>query len=157
MMDRRDLFRILAAAAASGANAAPDDYKPRFFSPREYEVVDQLTELLIPADSESPGAHAAGVPCYIDTVLFHADSKTQAVWKTGLASLGDRRDYPALVAEMSASEHGVSSEPGHFFGMLKAIAIPAFALSDIGMRYLGYAGDRMRDEFPGCTHPEHRS
>jgi hypothetical protein len=42
-----------------------------------------------------------------------------------------------------------------FFVRLKNAAVDAYVLSDVGMReYLGYKGDAMLVEFPGCRdHP----
>ena len=76
-MDRRELFKILGAGLAANRLAAqhhdPDSsepvdiasYQPRFLSPIQYQTVDRLCELLIPADEMGPGAHQAGVPFYI--------------------------------------------------------------------------------------------
>src|SRR5262245_26243011 len=44
----------------------------RFFTPDEFAMVDELSELIIPADEHSPGARAAKVAEYIDGRL--ADS-----------------------------------------------------------------------------------
>src|SRR5262249_32603109 len=40
-----------------------------FFTPAEFEMVDELSELIIPADEHSPGARAAKVAEYIDRRL----------------------------------------------------------------------------------------
>src|SRR5437870_7552765 len=58
-------------------------YQPRFFSRGQYETVDRLCELIIPADDMGPGAHQAGVPFYIDTVL-HYTAADQQSWLLGL-------------------------------------------------------------------------
>jgi hypothetical protein len=77
-MERRELFRVLAATTVTSASAQHAhstrkskavDYKPRFFSTAEYEALDGLCETIIPADEESGGAHEAGVSMYIDTLL----------------------------------------------------------------------------------------
>ena len=39
---------------------------PLFFTKEEFALVDELTELIIPADDHSPGAKAALVASYID-------------------------------------------------------------------------------------------
>ena len=44
----------------------------RFFTPEEFAAVDELTEMIIPADEKSPGAKAAMVAGFIDGYL--ADS-----------------------------------------------------------------------------------
>ena len=37
-----------------------------FFTPEELALVDELSEMIIPADAHSPGARAARVAAYID-------------------------------------------------------------------------------------------
>ena len=48
-MHRRDLIKLSAGAALVAKAAAPH----RFFTEAEYQVVDQLTEMIIPADDKS--------------------------------------------------------------------------------------------------------
>lgn len=45
---------------------------PLFFTKQEFALVDELTELIIPADDHSPGARAAQVAGYIDFRLSEA-------------------------------------------------------------------------------------
>jgi len=184
-MHRRELFKILAAGAmlegpapaqhghSDGAAADPHSaYRPRFFSEPEYRAIDGLTDVIIPSDDQSPGAHVAGVVFYIDTVLHYADSPTQAAWRTGMTALEaaaqdrfgapaaqcNRFQYEELIAVMARHESGPATELDRFFVRLKQLAIDGYFLSDIGRRdYLGYRGDTVLAEFPGCTHPEHRS
>ncbi len=67
-LNRRELIQLLSAAALSAPLAlpAPDPGAPLYFSKDEYALLDTLTELIIPADDHSPGAHDAGVAAYID-------------------------------------------------------------------------------------------
>ena len=46
---------------ASSATFISDDKVVRFFTPQEFAMVDELTELIIPTDAHSPGARAAQV------------------------------------------------------------------------------------------------
>jgi hypothetical protein len=184
-MHRRELFRILAAGAMlegsalaqhghpDGASTDPQSaYRPRFFSEPEYRAIDGLTDVIIPSDDQSPGAHVAGVAFYIDTVLHYADSPTQAAWRTGITALEsaaqdrfgtpvvqcNRSQYEELVAAIVRHESEPATELDRFFVRLKQITIDGYFLSDIGRRdYLGYRGDTVLAEFPGCTHPEHQS
>ena len=184
-MHRRELFRILAAGAVlempalaqhdhpAGAAADPHStYRPRFFSEPEYRAIDALTDIIIPSDDQSPGAHVAGVAFYIDTVLHYADAPTQAAWRTGMTALEaatqdrfgtpaawcNRSQYEELIAAMARNESEPATELDRFFVRLKQITIDGYFFSDIGRRdYLGYRGDTVLAEFPGCTHPEHQS
>jgi gluconate 2-dehydrogenase gamma chain len=54
------------ALAASQASKEP--YKPLFFSPEQFRLVEHLAEMIIPAD-ETPGAKQAGVAEFIDFML----------------------------------------------------------------------------------------
>jgi hypothetical protein len=103
MIERRELFKILGAATViarceavaqhlHGASAAPSsfaNYKPRFFNEQQYRVIDALAEIIIPADDQSPGAHAAGVQFYIDTLLLFSGAETKGRWKSGLTSINE--------------------------------------------------------------------
>ena len=170
MMDRRELFPVLAAAAAA-APASPQEAKPRFFTPEEYETLGLLCDAILPPDSGSPGARQAGVPWFIDTVLFYGDEAARAPWKLGLRVVeeaarsrfgrgvphcsGDQRDQ--LMALMARNEDKPSGELERFFAPLKRMAVEAYCYSEAGRReYLGYRGDVAMGEFRGCTHKEHQ-
>ena len=109
---RRDLLKLAAAAAATpllprgvveaaaassaaapAAVAAGTAAAGRFFSAPEMALLDELVEMIIPADSHSGGARAAGVAGYIDGRLAQYDpaipplKEDRERWKSGLASL----------------------------------------------------------------------
>ncbi len=89
-LNRRDLLKLLSAATFSAplALAAPQPGAPLFFTKDEFLLLDTLTELVIPADDHSPGAHGAGVAAYIDKNVaeaFMPEDKTS--WQKGLASV----------------------------------------------------------------------
>ncbi len=80
-MKRRTAIKIVALGAlapkldavgarvchpAAGAAFSTSDYELRFFTPEENELVDQLMEMIIPADHHSPGADAAQVSLFAD-------------------------------------------------------------------------------------------
>lgn len=142
-MQRRELLTILGAAAV----AAPSridiaNYKPRFFTKEEYELVDRLTDLLIPNDG-SPGARDAGVKYFLDTVLFHGEEALQRQWREGLAAIAARpgEDGETLMQRFS-------QQP--FFRPFKMLTVDAFAMSPAGQQFFGYKGNTAIDEFPGC-------
>jgi hypothetical protein len=183
-MERRELFKILAAGAAAARKAAgqhqhtsssaPDiaSYQPRFFSQIEYQMVGRLCDIVIPSDAQSPGAREAGVAFYIDTVLHYGDRASERPWRSGLTAVDrearakfwkafmecSRGEQEQIVALMARNELAPESELDRFFVTLKRAAVDAYVLSDVGMRqYLGYQGDAVLSEFPGCTHPEHQT
>src|SRR5207249_9801174 len=47
----------------------------KFLTAAEYALLDELTELIIPADDHSPGARAAAVAAYIDGRLAESRSE----------------------------------------------------------------------------------
>jgi len=184
MIERRELFKVLGATLLAthqgsaqhdhGLPAAVnvEDYAPRFFSDTQYRTIDRLTEILIPSDDQSPGAHAAGVRFYIDTVLHHADTGTQQKWQRGLAAVDESarasfnktfgecavQEQEQVVAAMARNEQDPSTELELFFGLLKEVTVEAYSVSEIGMtQYFGYKGNTAIKEFPGCKHPEHQS
>lgn len=171
-MQRRDVFRILTATALAGRRAVAQhtDAAPRFFTREQYETVDCLCEMLLPADQDGPGGREAGVAGFIDTVLHHADERTRELWRSGLQAVDDaaRGEFgrPLLECEpsqqtrimeaMAENEDRPATALQHFFGLLKRTAIQGFASSDAGRGYFGYRGDTAIADFPGCTHPEHQ-
>jgi gluconate 2-dehydrogenase gamma chain len=88
-VERREILRYIGIAAVAGsfsgfsqwAFACPQDhpqstptpsrsdsYKPLFFSPQHYRIVEHLAEMIIPED-DSPGAKRAGVAEFIDFMV----------------------------------------------------------------------------------------
>ena len=56
------------AAAGSVTQTSAGPYKPLFFSPQQYRMVEHLAEIIIPAD-DAPGAKEAGVAEFIDFMV----------------------------------------------------------------------------------------
>src|ERR1700736_2872761 len=82
LMDRRELIKIAGAAALTARVAHG---APRFFTPEEFALADELTEMIIPSDEHSPGARAAGVAAYIDARLAESLEPEQGqTWRDGL-------------------------------------------------------------------------
>ena len=180
-MERRDLFRILAAGSTanslasaqhahgnkSGSTAA--EYEPRFFTPTEYRSLDAVCETILPADETSGGAHQAGVAMYIDTVVLHGDAAIQRMWREGLAAIQQfctrtlQSDFVSLEAEarheamasLLKDEQSPNTDLDRFMVVLKSMAIDAYSASEVGLKHFGYRGNRAVRDFPGCRHPEH--
>lgn len=90
--ERRDILRFIGIASVAGtfpgfskwafacaqnhqhatdrsvAQTSAGPYKPLFFSPQQYRMVEHLAEIIIPAD-DAPGAKEAGVAEFIDFML----------------------------------------------------------------------------------------
>lgn len=106
-LTRRDALKLTAAAAATpllpqagaaaqtAARAGSPSALPagRFFTAPEMALLDELVEMIIPADAHSGGARAAGVAGYIDTRLATYDpaipdlAADRGRWKAGLAAV----------------------------------------------------------------------
>src|SRR3954465_16026235 len=88
-VNRRELMKWLSAAPfAPLALPASDPTAPLYFSKDEYQLLDTLTEIIIPTDDHSPGAHDAGVAKLIDKSVAEAflpEEKTS--WRKGLAGV----------------------------------------------------------------------
>ena len=77
--------------APAGDGPAARIYRPLFFSPSQYELIEHLAELIIPAD-DTPGARQAGVGEFIDFMVAnrvpisgsaHQDSPTDSAMAFG--------------------------------------------------------------------------
>lgn len=182
-MDRRNVLKVLAALPLapeaglcqhSGHNQLPVDlalYKPRFFTSDEYQLLDALCETILPADTESGGAHDAGVAFYIDTKLLYSKEDVQTPWRSGLALVDqssraqfgrkfadvDNASRSQFVALLLSKEAAPESPVDHFAVRVKALTIEGYSVSEVGFQHFGYRGNTALNEFPGCNHPEHNS
>lgn len=172
-LHRRDLLKSFGAVAlGSGVLQlrAAEPGAPLFFSQPDFALLDALTEMIIPADDHSPGAHAAGVAKYIDeTVARSILPEQKTSWTKGLAGvnalsqelhgvafLQAKPDQQAAVLKrMSAHEaepthrHN-NSEAGEFWGQLKQTTAFAYYTSSIGIHQdMNYKGNVILEQFVG--------
>ena len=149
-----------AMPAGTAWSAAQDSYKLQFFTEDENALVDQLSELIIPADSHSPGAHAAQVSLFADLMIATGDEPTKTQWRNGLALIQAEAKKSSVsdgLAQAARLSETPSSEMGQFFVTLKNMTIEGYYTSEIGIHQeMGYIGNTYLAEFPGCTHPEHQ-
>ena len=152
---RRDLIKLTAGAAmAARARAAG---QPGFFTPGEYAMVEELTELVIPADAKSGGAKAARVAEYIDGRLAEAFEQTERDgWRKGLARVNaiagemhgstflecTAAQRNAVLTRMAANEREPKAAEELFFRELKSITVYGYYTSKIGIHDdMGYLGN----------------
>ncbi len=164
-INRRDLIRIGAGAtlAAPALFAAAD--APRFFTPAEFALLDELTELIIPSDEHSPGARAAQVAAYIDARAAEAfEAQDRNDWRNGLrlvdelcremhghafmeAGTGER---VAVLTRMAKNEMKPKTPAEIFFRELKRATAHAYYTSKIGIHQeMEYKGNVMLEQFVG--------
>lgn len=165
-IQRRDLIKIGAGAAlAAPAAAFAAVGGPKFFTPAEYAMLDELTEIIIPADDHSPGARAAKVAEYIDARVAEAfEAKVRDDWRQGLKLVDELstklhghafmaatpEQRVAVVTEMARHEMNLKTPAGAFFHDLKHSTAQAYYTSAIGIHQeMEYKGNVMLQEFAG--------
>jgi len=178
-IDRRQALRTLGAPAVVPLLAPfhpwvprqEGGWQPQFLQSSEVETVAQLAERIVP-ETETPGARRALVHQYIDFVLSQADAARRERFRAGLAWLDARcralfgRPFADLepgrqdemlrrLATMPSGEEAAGSS---FFADAKGLTVDGYYRSEAGMiQELRFEGRTFLAEFPGCTHPEHRS
>jgi gluconate 2-dehydrogenase gamma chain len=184
-LERREILRAMARAAAAsqfpgfhrwafacehvGAPAQDSklsSYTPRFFTLPEYQLVERLTEMILPSDG-SPGAREAGVGEFIDFMVF-SDPGIQYRFRYGLTWLNTRSEelYGKTFSGVTADEqsnilqhlaYNDHYRPGEdegrkFFKLIREYTIMGFYTSRIGLEQLDYPGLKFYSESPGCPH-----
>src|SRR5207247_8697784 len=94
-LSRREMIAATAAALvtpllqAGAVTTQPAVGVPgKFLTAVEYALLDELTELIIPADEHSPGARAALVANYIDFRLSESfEEQPKTLWREGLKQI----------------------------------------------------------------------
>jgi gluconate 2-dehydrogenase gamma chain len=188
-LDRRTVLEMLAKAAAASqfpgfsrwvfgaenpsAQQHHQTYQPMYFNPSEYQTIDILTDLIIPAD-ETPGARAAGVSEFIDFMAAHGEAEIQQPLRDGLAWLdttaknshGDvfaRLPEEHQIALLKKVAYRNQPSPGDlegqkFFQLIRRYTAMGYYTSRIGLEELDFPGLRLYTQSPACPHtndPEH--
>jgi Gluconate 2-dehydrogenase subunit 3 len=165
-LDRRQAIALLAAGVIPirllkaqhelhQIAASPGNYVPQFFQPGEYALIDQVAEMIIPADDHSPGAQAVRVADYIDLVVANSSVQTQALWRTRLTAFQSvpNATNPEEFAMLAAKADDPSTPAEHFFADMRHMTLEGYYTSEIGLRHeLGYQGGHVHGSFPGCEH-----
>ena len=167
-LERRDLLKIAAAAAYAGKLAEAQG-QTRFFSPDDFALVDELSEIIIPADEHSPGARAAAVAAYIDSRLGETlEPEKQEAWRRGLKLVNQISDQMngqpfmkatpaqrvAVVERMARNETDPQNPEEVFFSELKRATVRAYYTSKIGIHQeMEYKGNVYLKEFAGTELP----
>lgn len=174
-LTRRDAIKAGVAAtvgvsltlrdAVAAQQAATTPAARTFFTPDELALVDELSELIIPADEHSPGARAARVAAYIDSQLAEAwDEQDRTNWREGLRRLDELsrqtsgaaflRSSPeqrvGVLTRVAANEKSPTLPDDLFFVELKSRVVRAYYTSEIGIRQeMEYKGNSYLTEFVG--------
>jgi len=150
MISRRELLGAAAAAVAlpGGLKLPQLRPPPKFFTPAEFALLEELSELIIPADEQSGGARAAGVATYIDGRLAESlESDVKARWRSGLNAVNalsremHRKAFLAATTEqrvavltrMAAAEEDPKTPVERFFKDLKWWTVFGYYTSKVGI------------------------
>jgi hypothetical protein len=167
------LARQQAHSHAAQTAAAVPDWKPRILSAHQNDTVVVLTELIIP-ETDTPGAKAALVNRFVDSVLAEAEAADRDAFLRGLTWIDERSrtlyekdfiaaspaDQTTLLTRLSADGNPEKEDSIGigFFQAIKSMTINGYYSTEIGLRReLGDSGQLFLTEFQGCTHPEHQS
>ncbi len=133
---------------------AAADYQLKFFSPADNDLLDQLMELIVPADSHSGGAHAARVSLFADHMVGTGSEAGKNEWRNGLQLFKEEASKSSVadaLAHAAAGEADPRSALEHFFITLKQMTVNGYYSSVIGIHQdLEYQGNTYLSEFPGC-------
>src|SRR5207249_2547799 len=144
-------------APGAGAQVRPANYRPQFFTPDEYVVVDQLAEIIIPKD-ETPGAREAGVSEFIDFMASSDPALQQPMrdglrWLHGQAHKEKGDDFAKLSAEQQEdllrslayrNRYRPWQEAGQqFFHLIRRYTVMGYYTSRIGLEELDFPGLKM--------------
>ena len=143
--------------------------KGNFFSARQYVLVEELTETILPTDSRSQGAKAARVVDYIVKIVGEGvENERKALWKEGLRlvdimsehAYGKRfvalnRDQRFDVLKILSDNEGMNELlEVRFFRDLKELTVRGYYTSKIGIHEeLRYKGNKILIEYIGCDGP----
>ena len=176
-MERRELLKLVAltalspkvnalqAAAACHMEAAsagphPTPYKLQFFSEDESRLLDRLMEMIIPADSHSPGAHAARTNLFADLMVATSDDAIKKQWQDGLRLIREEAGRSSLTEALrkaATNEENPQTDLQRFFALLKQMTVDGYYTSAMAIHQdLEYTGNSYLPAFPECTHPEHK-
>ena len=178
-MTRRDVMKLGAAATLAASLGVTDSAAAemqtgvataassgaKFFTPPEYALVEELSEMIVPADEHSPGAKAAKVAAHIDGRLAEAwEPADRTTWRDGLALVDqlsrDTSGKPflesspaerlSLLTRIAQNEQKPQKPEEHFFVELKGRVVHAYYTSEIGIKQdLEYKGNTYLAEFVG--------
>lgn len=188
-VQRREVLRILGTAAAAARFPGfskwgyacghlagrilairPAVYRPQFFTPSEYAIIERLTEIIIPTD-DTPGAKEAGVAEFIDFMVA-SNPEVQYNFRTGLTWLDAHAEqvrgkrFVELPPEQQSSlleplgfKDKARPEDGtgrRFFATVREYTVFGFYTSETGFKELENPALKFYGESPECPHKDDR-
>ena len=149
-----------AKVATAEKQAAVAQYKPLFLNAHELATTKSLAERIVPGASKAKSAE------FIDQLLAVDTQSNQRAFMNALGSFEGKaiektkgswmKLTPAqqdeILTEASTAESGTRLRDD--FDLMKGWIAGAYYSSEIGMRELGWTGQVMFADFPGCPHPD---
>ena len=147
--------------------SAAGGYTPKFFSPHQYKTLQALCETIIPAEDGSGGAIEAGAPEFIDLLTsenpdYQLKLGGGLMWldstctdRYGKVFLECASEQQKQILDQIAYRRNALSDPSlsqgvDFFSFLRMMTVDGFFTSEIGIKYLGYIGNKYMKSFAGC-------
>ena len=140
-------------------------YQPKFFEPHQWQTLKKLCELIIPPDEKSGGALEANAPEFID-LLTSENPEFQIKLSGGLRWLDSysRNLYGQPFLNCSSEQQKATlgllayrrnstpqiSQGISFFSLIRDLTVDGYYTSQIGIKDVGYIGNDVMSEFPGC-------
>jgi hypothetical protein len=176
-MERRAVLKIVALTALSQKlNALPGAamshmqkaspaatstaYRLQFFSEEDSRLLDELMEMIIPADEHSPGAHDAQTNLFADLMVATSNDAVKKQWQDGIRLLREQARGSSPVDALrtaAANEEDPKTDLERFFVLLKHMTVNGFYTSATGIhKEMEYVGNTYLVAFPECDHPEHQ-
>jgi hypothetical protein len=170
------VLRVIPAAAAEYAHhmvqaekaAAPNaTYKPKFFPDHQYRTLQKVCQSIIPADEHSGGAIEAGAPEFIDLLTSENDEyklklggglmwlDSTCTGRYGKPYLDCSPEQQKQILDLIAYRKNAKADSSlsqgiEFFSFLRNLTADGYFTSEIGIKYLGYSGNKYLKDFPGC-------
>jgi gluconate 2-dehydrogenase gamma chain len=177
-LSRRDLLQSIAlsvtlgglspAAAQHVHSVAAEEktstgvYKAKALNPHEYQTLERLADLIVPADEKSPGAVASGACEFID-LLASQNPRLLEIYTGGIAWLDQaaKRRYSTdfvsakpnqqtALLDLIAYRKNESPELGPgilFFDWARRMVVDAYYTSPAGIKAIGYLGNTSVSKF----------
>lgn len=173
-LQRRYLFKIIAAGAvAAPLTAQAQAQEHAVFNPAQDAVLDRLSDIILPSDEQSPGAHEAGVSKYLALAASLNPQRLRA-WQEGIEAVEAEsmarfsrnfmectRVQQEQIVEHTAQNEGQPQTPlERFFTFLKPAVVDGYRYSEIGVKqFMRWEGNHYEViAWNGaCDHPEHQS
>jgi len=170
-MERRAVLKIVALTALSRKlNALPGTamgpmqavptataYTLQFFNEEESRLLDQLMEMIIPADDHSPGAHEAKTNLFADLMVATSDNGVKKQWQDGIRLIRAEATGSSLdeaLRRAAANEENPTTDLERFFVLLKQMTVNGYYTSATGIhKEMEYVGNTYLAAFPACTPP----